>query len=192
MTLQRLFVLGLIVLFSSCLCQKNPVASFVGRLSINGLIADEESDSSRSFVSAPNMAHQNWSSSMSVSQGTITKRAGEPVPRRYGPVWDAAAGNCVFCPEQKLLELDAQTLLRRLTVNKMKTYMRGTAANLNNKCVFYSRGEDRIGTLSSPATFWACMNDKYSIWVSNVAPSIAIATPSNCHSKGLRLCDMVR
>lgn len=100
---------------------------------------------------------------MPAPQQMLEKRASEPAPRRYGPLWPQG-DNCVFCPEPELLEKDGLTLSRELTTRKMKTYMRGKPTDYNNKCVFYTRAEDRINALSSPATDWACLYNKYSIW----------------------------
>jgi hypothetical protein len=170
----RLLLLGLLafVLCVPSLCERRPVAEFIGKLSINGIIA-KDSDAiglpagikGNPYVSAPSIKNgpppaQNWTASMPA----LSKRAAEPLPRRYGPLWPQG-NNCVFCPEQEVLQDDAMTLLQRLNAQKMKTYMRGTQADLINKCVFYTRAEDRIAALSGPATEWACLYNKYSIWV---------------------------
>lgn len=171
----RLLLLGLTAFCVPSLCDRRPVAEFIGKLSINGLIAEDAPElaiKGNAFVSAPNIKNglpQNWTVSMPAPPQMLSKRAGEPNPRRYGPVWPQG-NNCVFCPEQEMLEEDALTTIRKLTPRKMKTYMRGTPADLNNKCVFYTRAEDRVAALSSPATDWACLYNKYSIWVGTASP----------------------
>lgn len=166
MILPKLCFLSLLAFLGFSLCDRPSVASFVGRLSINGLLADDGPNSTSSFGPAPDKTHPNWTSSMHNPDTTLSKRAGEPNPRNhYGPV--LAGENCVLCPAQKLLELDPVKLLRRLKSRLMKTYMRGSPGDLLNRCVFYTRAELRPSALSRAATDWACLYDKYSIWVSN-------------------------
>ncbi len=100
---------------------------------------------------------------MPTPQRMLSKRT-DPQPRGYGPVWNK--DNCVLCPEEDLLKLDAKKLLEKLTVPKMKSYMRGKPEDLKNKCVFYTKNEDRKAALASPATDWACLYSKYTAWVS--------------------------
>jgi hypothetical protein len=181
----RLSLLGLTAFILSCcvpaLCDKRPVAEFIGKLSINGIVAEDSDASSgpragvrgNPFVSAPSIKNGpppgalNWTASMPAPATILSKRA-EPQPRRYGPLWPQG-NNCVFCPEPPLLEVDALTLVRQLTPQKMKTYMRGTPADLHNRCVFYTRAEDRLSALSGAATEFACLYNKYSIWVGSIS-----------------------
>lgn len=93
----------------------------------------------------------------------------DPEPVRYGPLMSAAqARNCVTCPDPQDLELDGRQLLAKLNTRQMRAYMRGEPDDLEDKCVFYTRPEERPNApkrLSGRATQWACNHDKFSIWV---------------------------
>ncbi len=165
------------LLCAPSLCDQRPAPEFVGKLSLNRIAREDSNVTSLSvgvngspFVAAPSVKNRhprahNWTVSMLGPQRMLSKRAPDPLPRRYGPLWPPGK-NCVFCPEQELLEEDALTTLDRLDAKKMKTYMRGTPADLDNKCVFYTKNEDRNAALASPATDWACLHNKYTAWVS--------------------------
>ena len=165
------------LLCAPSLCDQRPGPEFAGKLSLNRIASEDLNVTSlpvgingNSFVAAPSVKKSsprvhNWTASMLGSQRMLSKRVPDPLPRRYGPLWPPA-NNCVFCPEQELLEEDALTTLSRLKPDKMKTYMRGTPADLKNKCVFYTKNEDRNAPLASPATDWACLHNKYTAWVS--------------------------
>lgn len=169
-----------VLAFSLCarsLCDKRPGPEFPGKHSLQGISGEELNVTSlpvdvdaRPFVAAPSVRNgpsraHNWTASMLGPQHMVSKRAPDPLPRRYGPLW-SQGNNCVFCPEQELLEQDALRLFYQLKPDKMKTYMRGTPADLYNKCVFYTKAEDRNTALASPATDWACLHNKYTAWVS--------------------------
>lgn len=157
------------------LCDNRPGPEFAGKLSgidVHPVVA------APSVKNGPHRGH-NWTASMPGPQHMLSKRAPDPLPRRYGPVWPQG-NNCVFCPEEELLKEDALTLSRQLTAKKLKTYMRGTPADLHNKCVFYTKNEDRNTALANPATEWACQHNKYTAWVSCLTfqvPFISIAAP---------------
>ncbi|KAL2809165.1 galactose-binding domain-like protein [Aspergillus granulosus] len=66
----------------------------------------------------------------------------------------------------------------------MRAYMRGDPRELHNKCVFYTRLEDRPNApkrLSGRATQWACNYDKFSIW--HLWPNALIVRGDSSHYK---------
>ena len=171
------FGLMAVLLCAPSLCDKRPGPEFVGKRSLNGIAGEDSNVTSHPvgingnpFVAAPSIKNDpsrahNWTASMLGPQRMLSKRAPDPLPRRYGPLW-SQGNNCVFCPEQELLEEDALATLLALKPAKMKSYMRGTPADLFNKCVFYTKAEDRNAALASPVTDWACLHNKYTAWVS--------------------------
>ena len=166
-----------VLLCAPSLCDKRPGPEFVGKRSLNGIAGEDSNVTSHPvgingnpFVAAPSIKNgpsraHNWTASMLGPQRMLSKRTPDPLPRRYGPLW-SQGNNCVFCPEQELLEEDALATLLALKPLKMKSYMRGTPADLFNKCVFYTKAEDRNAALASPVTDWACLHNKYTAWVS--------------------------
>lgn len=89
----------------------------------------------------------------------------DPEPSTHGPA--VKMSGCFFCPEESALKLEGYKLLDFLTVAKMKSYMRGETTEIENKCVFYTRADDRPGgpkKLSKYAAQWACDRGRYSVW----------------------------
>ncbi|KAI9164153.1 hypothetical protein HJFPF1_05792 [Paramyrothecium foliicola] len=68
--------------------------------------------------------------------------------------------------KQDILGLDGWQLLKSLTVEKLAAYMRATPADLQDKCVFYTKAEEPSGPekLSTHARTWASLHNKLSIW----------------------------
>lgn len=143
------------------LSQEPQLASLAGAFAISGLPA--QLDDEAGLVSRPGP------NSLSARVLRLQTRADDPDPTRYGPLMsEAQARNCVTCPDPSDLELDGRQLLAKLNTRQMRAYMRGDPAELHNKCVFYTRPEQRAGAperLSGRATEWACNRNKFSIWV---------------------------
>lgn len=162
---QRIIAFGLsLAALAAGLSQEPQLASLAGAFSIGELPARDNNDTR--WISRPG-PH---------SLGArVLKRQNDgddPEPSRYGPLMSAAqARNCVSCPDPQDLQLDGRQLLAKLNTRQMRAYMRGDPGELNNKCVFYTRPEDRPNApkrLSGRATQWACNHDKFSIWVCQV------------------------
>lgn len=156
--------IAFILFASTVFSHDSPVANVIGGFSVGKVSNNAENKTSWASVPEDELFHP---------QRNFVKRQlpgdpepDDPPPTRHGPLFDQGQ-NCVFCPEQDVLDLNGRQLLNTLTVKKMKTYMRGVPGDVRNKCVFYSKAEEANGParLSNRATVWACNHDRFSIWV---------------------------
>ncbi|KEY68838.1 hypothetical protein S7711_11504 [Stachybotrys chartarum IBT 7711] len=163
-----IIVMGLV---ATGLSQEPQLASLTGAFAISELPA--RVDNELALVSRPNRNSLSARVLKRQSDDEAEDEDGngeddEPQPVRYGPLMGAAqARNCVFCPDPQDLELEGRELLAHLNTEQMRAYMRGDPSQLHNRCVFYTKAEERRGgpkRLSARATQWACNQDKFSVW----------------------------